>query len=78
MTVHPSHLIYIYISSSHAESMDSFDSLSPSIPIMSLLAGFLDGTQCLHKADKYNSLLISQHWCIHVCKSQENIYTEER
>ena len=35
----------------------------------SLLAGPLDCIQCLYKADIYKSLLISQHWCVHVLES---------
>ena len=36
---------------------------------LSLLVGPLDGPQCLYRADKYKSLLISKHWYVHVLES---------
>ena len=45
----------------------------------SLLVGPLDGIQCLHRADGYKFLLVSQHWWVSMCRSPLencNIITE--
>ena len=59
--------LYIHISSSsssssYIDSIDSLDPLLPSIPLGCLL----DGIQCLYKADECKSLLVTQHWYVHV------------
>ena len=53
----------------HADSMESPEWLTvcPNCPL--LLAGHLDRIQCLHKIDECKSLLVNQHWYVHVFKS---------
>ena len=42
-------------------------SLSLSLYMPLLLSGPLDNIQCQHIADECKSLLIVQHWCVHLC-----------
>ena len=54
-------------------SMDSLDYLTICPYGQSLLADTLDGTQCLHRADKCKSMLIGQHLCVCVWESTERL-----
>ena len=61
---------YIYISSSHTGSTEFPDSFFLSLSIhpyhSSLLAGLLGCILCLDRADISKSLLVGQHWHVHV------------
>ena len=50
------------MSSSHADSTDFPDSH----PILLYLAGLQPCIQCVYKGDVRKSLLVSQHWSVHV------------
>ena len=64
-------------SSSCTNSIYSFDSFSPSIPInQTLLVGLLDGIQYLHRTGECKFLLVGQQWWVGFYRRSSNLKTQ--